>query len=227
MNKLLRHLTEIYLIISVILSISLSLPLASVSEHTIYTRMTEIVLPLEITYREPYPNWTFFEFECSFEIINPSDRTLYILTPNTCLVFIFGNLSFENEQYVGHVGGPNALMPLFTNHTINPGITEGTLPFTLNVNDTLEALPDGNYTVWMHLDDHEEQHNYNHFTSEIAVNGSDILITHNGANTTFTFPEETTPTSTLPFSTLVTLLIGLMVIIPIKKRDGLNYFSKI
>ena len=95
------------------------------------------------------------------------------------------------------------------------------------MNDTLEALPDGNYTVWMHLDDYEEQHNYHHFTSEIAVNGSDILITHNGANKTFTFPEEPTPTSTLPYSTLVTLLIGLMVIIPIKKRDGLNHSLKL
>ncbi len=227
MSKLLRYLTAIYLIISVILSISLSLPLASVSEHTIYTRMTEIVLPPELIYRENYPNWTFFEFEYTLEIINPSGRMLYIISHSTCLVFETGNLSFENEQYFGQVGGPLYCGSAFTNHTIYPGISEGTRTFELSVNDTLVVLPNGYFVVWIDLDDSEEQHNYHHFTSEIAVNGSDILITHNGANTTFTFPEEPTPTSTLPYSTLVTLLIGLMVIIPIKKRDGLNHSLKL
>ncbi|NPD89874.1 MAG: hypothetical protein HGN29_14265 [Asgard group archaeon] len=197
MNGMLKHLPSICIIFSITLSFSLFLPQATVSEYTIYTRMTEIVLPPELIYRENYPKWTFFEFEYTFEIINPSGRILYIYTSTTCLVFVTGNLSFENEQYFGQVrGGPSLCGDAFTNHTINPGITEGILTFTFSVNDTLEALPNGNYTVWIFLAEYEEQHNYHHFTSEIAVNGSDIQITHNGANTTFTFPEEEPNTDT-------------------------------
>ncbi|MCG3216613.1 MAG: hypothetical protein KAS63_07805 [Candidatus Heimdallarchaeota archaeon] len=218
MKGLFKHLPSIYLIFSFVLSFPLLLPQATVSEYTIYTRITEIVLPPELIYKENYPNWTFFEFDYSLEIINPSGRMLYIFSHSTCLVFVDGNLSFENEQYIGQVVGPYYCGAAFTNHTINPGITKGTLTFTLEVNDTLEDPPNGNYTVWNFLDDSEEQHNYHHFTSEIAVNGSDIQITHNGANATFLFPEEPTPTTDLSYSFLVTLSVGLLVIFLIRKR---------
>jgi hypothetical protein len=223
MRKLFKYLLSVCFIILVSFCSTLFLPHAAISEYTIYTRMTDIVVPPELVFKEYRPNTTLFEFEYSFEIINPSGKTLYIISHTTCLVFIFGNLSFENEQYVGQVWGPSSCGNAFTNHTFNPGITEGTLIINMEVNDTLNALPNGNYTVWMFLDDSEERHNYHNFTSEIAVNGSDILITHNGDNATFIFPEEPTPTSNLPYSTLVTLLIGLLVIIFIKKRKGLNY----
>ncbi|GAH25368.1 unnamed protein product, partial [marine sediment metagenome] len=126
-------------------------PHADVSEYTIYTRMTEIVVPPELVFRVYRPNTTLFKFEYSFEIINPSGRVLYILTLHTCLVFVYGNLSFENEHYTGQVWGPSYLLPAVTNHTINPGITEGISIFNMEVNDTLEALPNGNFTVWMYL----------------------------------------------------------------------------
>ncbi|MCK4971815.1 MAG: hypothetical protein KAS52_00710, partial [Candidatus Heimdallarchaeota archaeon] len=194
MNRLIKYLLSICLTISILISSPLFSSYADVSEYTIYTRMTEIVLPPTIVYRENYPNSTFFEFEYSFEIINPYGKFLYILSHTTCLVFVSGNLSFENEQYVGQVGGNGPCGAAFTNHTIDPGITESASMFHLFVNDTLEALPDGNFTVWIFLDDSEDQHTYINFTSEIAVNGSDIQIIHNGANETFTFPEEPTPT---------------------------------
>ncbi len=191
MNEQFKHLLSICLIFLIFRSFLLFLPQATVSEYTIYTRMTEIVLPPELIYRGNYPNWTFFEFEYTLEIINPSGRILYIISHTTCLVFVTGNLSFENEQYFGQVrGGSSFCGDAFTNHTINPGITEGTLTFTLNVNDTLDVLPNGNFAVWIILDDSEEQHNYYNFASQSIVNGSDIQITHTGANTNFTFPEE-------------------------------------
>ncbi len=223
MKKMFKYLPFVCFIISIILSFPLLYPYAAISEYTIYTRMTEIVLPPELVDKEYALDWTFFEFEYAFEIINPSGRILYIMSHNTNLIFTCGNLSFESEQYIGDIWGPSALCPAFTNHTIDPGITEGKSIIHLSVNDTLEALPNGNFTVWMILDDSEERHNYINFTSEIAVNGSNIQITHNGANETFTFPEEPTPTSNLPYSNLATLLIGLLVIILIKKRKRSNY----
>ena len=218
MKKLYKYLQSVCFIILVILSSTLFFPYAAISEYTIYTRMTVIVVPPEVVYKEYSPNTTFFEFEYSFEIINPSGKTLYIISHNTCLIFISGNLSFENENYIGHVWGPSALCPAFTNHTINPGITEGKSLINLSVNDTLEALPNGNFTVWMYLDDSEEQHNYINFTSEIAVNGSDIQITHNGANETFTFPEEPTPTPTQAYFFVASLMFGILVFTIIRKQ---------
>lgn len=222
MKRLLRFFTAIYLIISIVLPFSLPLSCATTSEHTIYTRMTEIVLLPTIVYRENYPNSTFFEFEYSFEIINTSGKFLYILSHTTCLVFVSGNLSFENEQYVGQVGGTGPCGAAFTNHTIDPGIAEGTLIIDLEVNDTLEALPNGNYSVWIFLDDSEERHNYHNFTSEIAVNGSDIQITHNGANETFTFPEEPTPTPTQTYFFVAATMFGILVFTLIRKRYRLH-----
>ena len=43
-------------------------------------------------------------------------------------------------------------------------------------------------------------------------------ITHNGANATFLFPEEPTPTTDLSYSFLVTLCVGILVIFLIRKR---------
>ncbi|MHA1419068.1 MAG: hypothetical protein ACTSPO_08840, partial [Candidatus Heimdallarchaeaceae archaeon] len=218
MRKLYIYLLSVCFIILVIFHSPLFYPYADVSEYTIYTRMTEIVVPPEVVYRENYPNTTFFEFEYSYEIINPSGKTLYILTLNTCLVFVSGNLSFENEQYIGQVWGPSYLAPMGTNHTINPGITEGRSPINMEVNDTLEALPNGNYTVWMYLGDYEERHNYINFTSEIVVNGSNIQITHNGVNETFTFPEEPTPTPTQSYFLVASTMFGILFFTLIKKR---------
>lgn len=218
MKKLYKYLQSVCFIILVIFHSPLFYPYAAISEYTIYTRMTEIVVPPTIDYRENYPNWTFFEFEYSFEIINPSGKTLYIMSPNTNLVFVSGNLSFENEQYIGQVWGPSTLAPAGTNHTIDPGITEGMSIFNMEVNDTLNALPNGNFTVWMNLDDYEERHNYHNFTSEIAVNGSDIQITHNGANETFTFPEEPTPTPTQTYFFVVSTMFGILVFTLIRKQ---------
>ncbi len=218
MRKLYKYLQSVCFIILVIFHSPLFYPYAAISEYTIYTRMTEIVVPPAIDYRENYPNTTFFEFEYSFEIINPSGKTLYIISHTTCLVFISGNLSFENEHYIGHVCGPSICGNMFTNHTINPGITEGTLIINLEVNDTLEALPNGNYTIWNILDDSEERHNYHNFTSEIAVNGSNIKITHNGANETFTFPEEPTPTPTQAYFFVASLMFGILVFTIIRKQ---------
>lgn len=222
MKRLLRFFTAIYLIISIVLPFSLPLSCATTSEYTIYTRMTDIVVPPELVYRENYPNWTFFEFEYSYEIINPSGKTLYIISPNTNLVFISGNLSFENEQYAGQVWGPSTLAPAGTNHTINPGITEGTGIINMEVDDTLEALPNGNYSIWIYLDDSEERHNYHNFTSEIAVNGSVIQITNNGANETFTFLEEPTPTPTQTYFFVAATMFGILVFAIIRKQYRLN-----
>jgi len=222
MKRLLRFFTAIYLIISIVLPFSLPLSCATTSEHTIYTRMTEIVVPPTIDYRENYSNWTFFKFEYSYEIINPSGKTLYILTLHTCLVFVYGNLSFENEHYIGQVWGPSYLLPAVTNHTLNPGIAEGMSIFNMEVNDTLEALPNGNFTVWMYLGDYEEQHNYINFTSEIVVNGSVIQITHNGANETFTFPEDPTPTPTQSYFFVAATMFGILVFAIIRKQYRLN-----
>ncbi|MHA1346154.1 MAG: hypothetical protein ACTSO3_07170 [Candidatus Heimdallarchaeaceae archaeon] len=218
MKKLFKYLLSFCFIILVIFHSPLFYPYADVSEYTIYTRMTEIVVPPELVFKIYLPNTTLFKFEYSFEIINPSGRVLYILTLHTCLVFVYGNLSFENEQYTGQVWGPSYLLPAVTNHTINPGITEGTSIFNMEVNDTLEALPNGNFTVWMYLGDYEEQHNYINFTSEIAVNGSVIQITNNGANETFTFPEEPTPTPTLTYFFVASTMFGILVFTLIRKK---------
>ncbi|MHA1552216.1 MAG: hypothetical protein ACTSQC_09755 [Candidatus Heimdallarchaeaceae archaeon] len=222
MRKLFKYLLSVCFIILFSFCSTLFLPHAAISEYTIYTRMTEIVVPPELVYRENYPNWTFFEFEYSYEIINPSGKTLYIMSRNTNLVFISGNLSFENEQYAGQVWGPSTIAPAGTNHTINPGITEGTGIINMEVNDTLEALPNGNFTVWMNLDDYEERHNYQNFTSEIAVNGSVIQITHNGANETFIFPEEPTPTPTQTCFFVAATMFGILVFAIIKKQYRLH-----
>ena len=222
MKKLLKYLLSVCFIILAIFHSPLFYPYAAVSEYTIYTRMTDIVLPPTIVYWENYPNTTFFEFEYSFEIINPSGKALYILSHTTCLVFVNANLSFENKQHIGQAWGPSACGDAFTNHTINPGITEGTLMINLSVNDTLEALPDGNFTIWMFLDDSEERHNYHNFTSEIAVNGSDIQITHNGANETFTFPEEPTPTPTQTYCFVASTMFGILVFTLIRKKYRLH-----
>jgi hypothetical protein len=226
MKKLLKYLQSVCFIILVILSSTLLYPLAAVSEYTIYTRMTEIVVPPELVFRVYRPNTTLFKFDYSFEIINPSGRVLYIISHTTCLVFISGNLLFDNEHYVGQVWGPSICGNAFTNHTINPGITEGTLIISLEVNDTLEALPNGNYTIWNILDDSEERHNYINFTSEIAVNGSDIQITHNGANETFTFPEEPTPTPTQTYFFVASTMFGILVFTLIRKRYRLHYSKR-
>ncbi len=222
MKKLFKYLLYVCFIILVVFSSPLFYPYAAVSEYTIYTRMTEIVVPPEVVYKVYSPNTTFFEFEYNFEIINPSGRILYIISHTTCLVFVYGNLSFENEQYIGQVWGSSIGGNAFTNHTIDPGITEGMLIFHMEVNDTLEALPNGNFTVWMYLDDSEERHNYINFTSEIAVNGTDIQITHNGANETFTFPEEPTPTPTQSYFFLASLMFGILVFTFIRKRYRLH-----
>ncbi len=226
MRKLFKYLLSVCYIILVSFCSTLFCSHAAISEYTIYTRMTDIVVPPELVYRENYANTTFYEFEYSFEIINPSGKTLYILTLHTCLVFISGNLSFENEHYIGQVWGPNYLLPAGTNHTIKPGITEGMSIFNMEVNDTLNALPNGNFTVWMYLGDYEEQHNYINFTSEIVVHGSVIQVTHNGANETFTFPEEPTPTPTQSYFFLTSLMFGILVITLIRKHNGLYYSSK-
>ncbi len=222
MKGLFKYLPSIYLIFSFVFSFPLFLPQATVSEYIIYTRITEIVLPPELIYRENYPNLTFFELVYTFEIINPSGKILYIVTPTTCLFYVTGEISFENERYFSRVGGPGPCGDAFTNHSIIPGFNEGTLTFELFVNDTLEALPNGNYTVWIFLAEYEEQHNYHNFTSEIAVNGSDIQITHNGANATFMFPEDPTPTTSLTYSYPVTLCGGILVIFLIRKRYKIN-----
>ncbi len=222
MKKLYKYILSVCCIILAIFHSPLFYPYAAISEYTIYTRMTEIVVPPTIDYRENYPNWTFFEFECTFEIINPSGKALYILSHTTCLVFVFGNLSFENEQYVGQVGGTGPCGAAFTNHTIDSGIAEGTLTIDLEVNDTLNALPNGNYTIWIFLDDSEERHNYHNFTSEIAVNGSDIQVTHNGANETFTFPEEPTPTPTQTYFFVASTMFGILVFTLIRKKYRLH-----
>ena len=222
MKKMFKYLPFVCFIISIILSSPLLCPYAAISEYTIYTRMTEIVLPPELVDKEYALDWTYFEFEYTFEIINPSGRILYIMSHNTNLIFTCGNLSFENEQYIGDIWGPSALCPAFTNHTIDPGITEGKSIINLSVTDTLEALPNGNFTVWMILDDSEERHNYYNFTSEIAVNGTDIRITHNGANETFTFPEEPIPTPTKSYFFLAYLIFGILVFTLIKKRYKLH-----
>jgi len=220
MKGLVKNLPSIVLMLLIILSSSLSLHQATVSEYTIYTRITEIVLPTELVYRESYPNWTFFEFDYTLEIINPSGRILYIVSHTTCLVFMRGNVSLDNKHYSGHIGGTKFCGDAFTNHTIIPGISAGTLTSEISVNDTLTILPNGNYTVWISLDDSEEKHSYYNFTSEIIVNGSEIQIIHNGANATFTFPEEPSPTTEISYSFLVTLYAGILVSYYNRKRNS-------
>ena len=122
--------------------------------------------------------------------------------------------------------GPNYLLPAGTNHTINPGITEGGAMFNMDVNDTLDALPNGNFTVWMCIDDYEDWHNYHIFTSEIKVNGTEIQITHNGANETFTFPEEPTPTLIHSSYFSASLLLGMLIFTLFRKRNRLHRSDK-
>ncbi len=65
---------------------------------------------------------------------------------------------------------------------------EGYISFELSVNDTLENLPNGNFTVWLHLADYLDEHDYVHFKSTIAVKDSNITITHEGEDIIFTLP---------------------------------------
>lgn len=220
MKGILKHLSLSFLFFSVLLSSILILTQSSVSGFTIYTRITSIELPPEVLFRENYPNHTFFEFWCTLEIINPSGQTLYIYTSTTCLVFIACDLSFEFEYYDGFVWGPSRNCGnLFTNHSIIPGIARGNLPFELAVNDTLDSLPDGNYTIWFFLGDYLEEHYYTNFPSIITVNGTEISITHTGANETFVFPTETptTPTSTLSFPIMLPCFLAVLTLLS-KKR---------
>ncbi|MCE7740073.1 MAG: hypothetical protein KAU62_01560 [Candidatus Heimdallarchaeota archaeon] len=218
MKVLVKQILVFSLICTVMLSNHMFSSEANTSENIIYTRITDVFLPPKLSYRVNYPNWTFFEFEGTCEIINPSGRILYILTSHMNLVFITGNLSFENEQYFGNLWGPSALMDMFENHTINPGISEEFIVFTLSVNDTLVSLPNGNFTARIYIDDCIGKHNYHHFPSIISVNDSDIHMNHTGAYTTFTFPEEPSQTTILSYYFLVTLPLCLIVIVLTKKK---------
>jgi len=222
MKGTLKHLSLLCFFFSFLLASNFFFIQASISNFTIYTRITGIDFPPSLIYKIYYPNQTFFEFESSIEIINPSGQTLYILSHTTCLVFTFGNLLFEDENYEGSVGGPYICGNMFTNHTIEPGISEGRMTFDLSVNNTLDSLPSGNFTIWIHLDDSLGEHNYVHFSSIISVNGTAIHVTHTGANETFTFPTVTssTPTSTSALSIVVPCFLGILVIL-LKKYNRL------
>ena len=221
MKGIQKHHLLLCFFFTLFLSSNLLFPQAAISGYTIFTRMTEIELPPNLIYRGSNPTHTFFEFWCTLEIINPSGKNLYIYTPSTCLVFFHGSLSFENEQYEGFVWGPHLCGSSFTNHSIEPGINEGTLKFELSVNDTLEALPNGNFSVRIFFDDYLHEHSYKHFPSTIAVNGSDVQITHTGANETFVFPTETlpTPTSTLPLSIILPFFLGVLTLLLKRKHS--------
>ena len=187
------------------------------SEDLIYTRITEIPLPPDIKHITSDYNWTYFEFEGSCEIINPSGRILYISTINFHLISVNGYVSFENKTYTGNLGGPRYIQPAGNTHAINPGISEWYYEFDLSVNDTLDSLPNGNFTARIHFDDYLGEHNYHHFPSLITVNGSEIEIEHTGANATFTFPEIPPPTTT-SYGSVVYLLFCMIIILLVKRR---------
>ncbi len=219
MKRLFAKILSSWLVISVFVASVPACSQAVDSGYTIYTRITNIDLPPSLIFYGSYPNHTFFEFWYTAEIINPSEKNLYIMTPTTCLTFINENLSFENESYDGFVwGDPKLCGQSITNHTIEPGILEGQLTFELSVNDTLKTLPNGNFTVWIQFHDYLEEHEYIYFKSTIAVNDSNITITHEGADVIFTFPS----VSALPkeISIFLTfLVIGLPIIFLVRKRS--------
>ena len=189
MKKPHKNLLSFIFISSLMLSYIVSSSLVSTYNHTIYTRITDISLPPVIVEKTFFPNHTAFEFQYTAEIINPSGIDLFIRTPTTCLVHNTGNITFENEQNDGRIiGGELFCGQAFTEHKIPPGITEGNLPLYISINGTVEALPNGDYTVWIVIPDCEDFHEYVNYPSIISVLGSNITVNHTGANETFSFP---------------------------------------
>jgi len=205
------------ILFSVIFSLVSSQIHAGSSGYTIYTRITKIDLPPTLVFRENYPNQTFFAFEGLADIINPCEKNLYIGSSTTCLVFYQADLAFENDSYSGLIWGPSLCGQAFTNHTIEPGINEGYIFFELSVNETLQNLPNGNFTIRLHLEDYHGLHDYVHFNSTITVNDSNITMSYEGRDAIFTCPTFSTLPTVIP-NFIVVLMSGILVMVILRKK---------
>ncbi|NPD88531.1 MAG: hypothetical protein HGN29_07395 [Asgard group archaeon] len=163
--------------------------LASTSEIILYTRITDISFPPILSDTNNF-QFTDFDFTYTLEIINPTETTVIVTTPNTNLILVRGNCTLENNQYFWIVGDPYIPQPAESEHHLEPGVTKMERIFIIHINEPqLETIPNGNYTIWVILV-HENEIPYYSYLSFLNVTDDEISVTHEGTNSTLIVDKE-------------------------------------